>query len=271
MVGTTVRNGQATLGKDGKASEMPLSFYVGMMCLDMTLRAKIILSLFIAVVPCLMAATWIVRMLQPMVGLFLALVPATMVMLIALTVMIGVVFARLAQTILHPSKEGKTDASTVSGMCFMHYLQSISLAQAFTLAPINGSWLAALLHKCVGADTSLDTCWFSYNVRDHCMLKVEEGAVIDRDAHLAGHVGQPGSTILCQKSSIAANANIHPHGIMLAGQWLGAGATLDSGSHAHWDKLLTDNMFWSGSPARTGGSPRINDIRLDQEIVPGYY
>jgi len=162
---------------------------------------------------------------------------------------LGVLYMWVMQYSLHPRQEVKLGMMSVWAMCWMQYLQALYLSQAYTLSLINGSWMAAFSHRLLGADTPLDAQWYSVSVRDQPLLTVGHNAVIDRNAYLVGHSGQPDWSLRYMRSSLGDNAVVHPKGIILDGQHLGKGATLDFYSHSHIENGVPENMFYRGNPA----------------------
>jgi hypothetical protein len=162
---------------------------------------------------------------------------------------LGVVFMTVIAFALHPRKETKLPSMSIVSAAWMQYLQALYLSQQYTLSMINGSWMAAWSHKILGADTPLDAQWYSSNIRDHMLLTVGHNAVIDRNAYLVGHSGQPDWTLGFRRSSVGDNAVVHSKAIMLDGMHLGKGATLDFYAHSHLDSYMAENKCYSGRPA----------------------
>jgi len=236
---------------------------------DIVVRTLVLATFVASCVPCVWVAGAVWTILEPTIGAALALIPAVISFYGVMMVVVGVGFARLSQLCLHPGREGKVPNLSITGQLWMHYLQAIYLSQGYVLQAVNGGVCATLLHKAIGADTDINALWFSHAIRDHCILKAEANAVIDSGAYFVAHVGEPGGMMLFEKTTIKENACLHPYAILLAGQFLGNNSTLDSRAHCHFDKLITDNLFWTGSPAH--GEPlsdcRVNQIRLDQDAA----
>jgi hypothetical protein len=162
---------------------------------------------------------------------------------------LGVVYMWIIQLALHPRCEKKIPMMSTTAMAWMQYLQALYLSQQYTLPLINGSWMAALAHKLLGADTPLDAQFYSVSIRDQTLLTLGHNAVIDRNAYMVGHSGQPDWTLRFMRSSLGDNAMVHPKAIILDGQHLGKGATLDFYSHSHIESSVPENMFYRGNPA----------------------
>lgn len=267
VIGETKRTGQVVRA-DGN-SEKGYAFLLYSFVFDIIVRILTLATLVAGVVICTWTSGIVVTTLEPTFGVALSLIPAITTFYLTLLLLIGVVFARLSQFFLHPGREGKVDQLSVVGQLWMHYLQAIYLSQSYVVQAVNGGAMATLLHKMIGAETDMSAIWFSHAIRDHCILKADANAVIDSGAYFVGHVGQPGGFMLFEKTTIGSNACLHPYSILLAGQWLGTNSSLDCRGHCHFDKLITDNMFWTGSPAK--GLPvndcRTNHIRLGNEAI----
>jgi hypothetical protein len=264
VIGETRRQGSVMKATDSELSTLGYGYLVYSFFFDMGIRALVVGAFIAAVSVCTWVSGIVVTALQPTLGLALALIPAITVFYFTLVFLVGVVFARMSQFFLHPQREGKVDQMGLGGRLWMHYLQAIYFAQTYTLQAVNGGVMATLLHKLCGAKTDMSAIWFASSVRDHCILSADANAVIDGGAYFVGHVGQPGGFMLFEKANVGSNACLHPYSILLAGQWLGNNSSLDSRGHCHFDKLITDNMFWHGSPAAgtTLNECRVNQIRL---------
>merc|ERR1719158_2484286 len=100
---------------------------------------------------------------------------------------LGVAYMWLIQLALHPRCEKKIPMMSYTAMAWMQYLQALYKSQEYTLPIINGSWMAALAHRLLGADIPLDAQFYSVSVRDHPLLSAGHNAVLDRNAYLVGH------------------------------------------------------------------------------------
>jgi len=192
---------------------------------------------------------------------FLPIVLIIPLAFILVSFFLGVVYAKLMETLLHPKivadlKIGQDwKAST-----WLQYLQALYLSQAYTFSMVNGSALCAAMHKILGADTPLDAQWYSTAIRDQCLLKVGHNSVIDSTAYLVGHVGQPGGVLSFKKASLGDNCTLHPGAIILSGQHAKNGSTLDLWSHSHIEKVIPENKFYTGNPAASQVNTRVNQI-----------
>jgi hypothetical protein len=270
IIGATKRNGQVVAqGPDERGFLFVLKQSLSALAFDLTVRCLVLASFVACVSVCTWSAGVVVTTLEPTVGLALSLIPAVMTFYFTLLLAVGIAYARVSQYFLHPGNEGKVPLGSMVGMLWMHYLQAIYLSQSYVVQAVNGGVMATLLHKMIGAETDMSAIWFTHAIRDHCILKADANAVIDSGAYLVGHVGQPGGYMLFEKTSIGSNACLHPYAILLAGQWLGQNSTLDSRGHTHFDKLVTDNMYWTGSPAKglPLGECRVNQTRLGNEGI----
>jgi len=174
---------------------------------------------------------------------------------------VGVVYAWIMERILHPRKVADlTIGNDMAASTWLQYLQGLYLSQAYTFSFINGSWIAAVFHKLLGADTPLDAQWYSTAIRDQCLLKVGQNSVIDQFSYLVGHVGQPGGVLSFKKASVGDNCTVHPCAIILSGQHMKNNSTLDMWSHSHIEKVIPENKHYSGNPATSTANSRVNMI-----------
>lgn len=84
--------------------------------------------------------------------------------------------------------------------------------------------------------------------------------MVDRDAYMVGHVGQPGGVLSFKRAYLGDGAQLHPKSILFSGQRLGDDATLDFYSHSHLEKNVPANKFYSGNPASNVKNSRIDEI-----------
>jgi acetyltransferase-like isoleucine patch superfamily enzyme len=180
------------------------------------------------------------------------IVPMALILALAIFAIqfcLGVVYMLFITFLFHPRREVNLPMTSVRALGWMSYLQALYLSQQYTLTLINGSWMAALAHKLLGADTPLDAQFYSVSIRDQCLLTLGHNAVIDRNAYMVGHSGQPDWSLRFCGSALGDNAVVHPKGIILDGQRLGKGATLDFYSHSHIESSMPENTFYRGNPA----------------------
>lgn len=206
-----------------------------------------VLGLTCAVYTCFLASTVLPIALVIVVAVF------------SVSFFVGVVYAKVMVTLLHPRMETLLQMGSVKGACWLQYLQALYLSQAYTFSVINGSWMAAAAHKLLGADTPLDAQWYGV-IRDQCLLKCGHDAVIDRSAYFVGHVGQPGGVLSFEKTTLGDRAQLHPHAIVLSGQSVGKNATLDLWSHSHIETVIPEGKFYTGNPASASAESRVDLI-----------
>jgi UDP-3-O-[3-hydroxymyristoyl] glucosamine N-acyltransferase len=192
---------------------------------------------------------------------FLPIVLVIPVAFVLASFFLGVAYAKTMETLLHPRIVADlTIGQDWKAMTWLQYLQALYLSQAYTFSMVNGSAVCAAMHKILGADTPLDAQWYSTAIRDQCLLKVGHNSVIDSSAYLVGHVGQPGGVLSFKKAGLGDNCTLHPGSIILSGQQLKSGSTLDLWSHSHIEKVLPENKFYTGNPASAEVNSRVNKI-----------
>lgn len=185
----------------------------------------------------------------------------------SVTFFVGLAYAFVSVKILHPGVETDLQMGSWKAACWLQYLQALFLSQAYTSSLINGSWMAAAVHKLLGADTPLDAQWYG-TIRDQCLLKCGHDAVIDKSAYFVGHVGTPSGALKFEKTTIGDRGQLHPHAIVLSGQSLGKNATLDVYSHSHIETVIPEGKFYSGNPACASNEPRVDLIARSIAELP---
>jgi hypothetical protein len=209
---------------------------------------------FIFFLACTVAACFVANDFLPVV----LVVPAAFLLA---SFFLGVAYAKLMEMLLHPKIVADlTIGQDIKASTWLQYLQALYLSQAYTFSMVNGSALCAAMHKILGADCPLDAQWYSTAIRDQCLLKVGHNSVIDSGAYLVGHVGQPGGVLSFKKASLGDNCTLHPGAIILSGQHLKSGSTLDMYSHSHIEKIIPENKFYTGNPASAEVNSRVNKI-----------
>eukprot|EP00746_Dinoflagellata_sp_MGD_P160230 gnl/MRDRNA2_/MRDRNA2_86824_c0_seq1.p1 gnl/MRDRNA2_/MRDRNA2_86824_c0~~gnl/MRDRNA2_/MRDRNA2_86824_c0_seq1.p1 ORF type:complete len:1493 (+),score=413.45 gnl/MRDRNA2_/MRDRNA2_86824_c0_seq1:82-4560(+) len=254
--------GQKLMGdakKDqAKAEELDFSkITTGALALDLAiaLGLRVVVNAgFIFFLACTVAACFVANDFLPVV----LVVPAAFLLA---SFFLGVAYAKLMEMLLHPKIVADlTIGQDIKASTWLQYLQALYLSQAYTFSMVNGSALCAAMHKILGADCPLDAQWYSTAIRDQCLLKVGHNSVVDSTAYLVGHVGQPGGVLSFKKASLGDNCTLHPGSIILSGQHLKSGSTLDMYSHSHIEKIIPENKFYSGNPASAEVNSRVNKI-----------